>query len=195
VIRRPGVDVDLRPFFRGEEHGHARKTLIVLHETVSHNRPGTGDVAGVAGFMDATGLEIHGIVDAEGHSAWCFDPTAIYDHAASGAGRVNTRAIGFELVSEIPFERSKARRRGLWEHESRRRQLDTVARWIAWLAQELDTVPLRFSQSDRPGITTHWNVSRRYLGGRGHWDCHPTHQGGHFPALYVVHKAQQLTRR
>ena len=43
-----------------------------------------------------------------------------------------------------------------------------------------------------PGITTHWNVSEYWLNGDGHWDCWPIHMGGHFPALYVVNKAQQI---
>ncbi len=192
-LSRPPIAVDLRPFFRGEEPSHNEKTLIVLHETVSHNRPGTGDITSVAAFLDSTGLEIHGIIDVEGNSAWCDDPEAVYDHAASGNGRVNTRSIGFELVSEIPMEKSNAKRREMWEDESRRLQLDTVAQWIAWLSTK-HPIPLRFSESDRPGITTHWNVSRQYLGGDGHWDCHPIHQDGHFPALYVVRMAQQIRK-
>lgn len=193
-VRRPRVEVDLRLFFQGEEPGHARKSLVVLHETVSHNRPGTGDITGVAAFMDRTGLEIHGIIDMEGNSAWCHDPTAIYDHAASGSGRVNTRSIGFELVSEVPFERDPAKRRKMWDPKGpRRRQLDEVAQWIAWLHLE-GHVPLRFSDASRPGVTTHWSVTRTYLGGNGHWDCWPMHMGGHFPALYVVNRARQLVR-
>lgn len=191
---QPRIAVDLGPYFKGEERSHHEKTLIVLHETVSHNREGTGDITGVAGFMDSTGLEIHGIVDIEGNVAWCNDPEAVYDHAASGSGNVNTRSIGFELVSEIPLEKSKARRKEMWADESRRTQLDTVAAWCAWLSTQ-HRIPLRFSQGDRPGITTHWNVTRTYLDGNGHWDCWPTHQDGHFPALYVVRKAQQLLKQ
>lgn len=193
-IQRPRVDVDLRPYFAGEEKGHADKTLVVWHETVSHNRPGLGDITGPAAFLDATGLEIHGILDMEAHSGWSFDPTAVYDHAASGTGRVNTRSIGFELVSEVPMERSAARRREMWDPAGpRKKQLDLCARWAAWLFQEFE-IPLRWSQGDRPGHTSHWNVSRTYLGGDGHWDCWPVHQQGHWPALYVMQKARNLVR-
>jgi hypothetical protein len=191
-ITRPRIDVDLRPYFAGEERGHHQKSLVVWHETVSHNRPGLGDITGPAAFLDATGLEIHGILDIEGHSAWCYDPTAVYDHAASGSGRVNTRAIGFELVSEVPLEPNAKIRRLLWDPAGpRKRQLDLCARWAAWLYQELG-IPLNWSQGNRPGHTSHWNVSRTYLGGDGHWDCWPVHQGGHWPALYVIHKARQI---
>jgi len=192
-VRRPRVDVDLRPYYRGEESGHGTKSLVVLHETVSRNYVGLWDIKNPAAYLDSKGYEIHGIVDMEGNSAWCYDPTAIYDHAASGTGRVNTRSIGFELVSEVPLEPDKAKRKAMWDPTGpRRKQLDTVAGWIAWLHVE-GHVPLGFSRADRPGVTTHWNVSRTYLGGAGHWDCWPVHYaGGHFPALYVVAKARQL---
>ena len=96
MLKRPRAEVDLRPFFGDEERGHAVKELIVCHETVSYNRVGLGDIQGVAAFMDSRQLEIHGIIDVEGHSAWCFDQRAVYDHVASGSGNVNTRSIGFE---------------------------------------------------------------------------------------------------
>jgi hypothetical protein len=31
-MNRPRVDLDLRPYFKGEERGHAVKDLIVCHE-------------------------------------------------------------------------------------------------------------------------------------------------------------------
>ena len=193
VARRPRVAVDLRPYFKGEERGHTRKSLVVLHETVSHNAPGTGDIKGIAAFMDSTGLEIHGVVDIEGNSGWCYDPTAIYDHAASGAGNVNTRSIGFEQVSEIPFLKTVAERRAAWKAPERRKQLDTVAQWCAFLSVT-QGIPLNFSKGDTPGVTTHWNVSQTFLKGDGHWDCWPTHLGGHYPAMYVVYRARQIRK-
>lgn len=191
-MRRPAVAVDLRPYYQGEERGHHRKELIVLHETVSHDKPGLGDIKGVASFMDATGLEIHGIIDIEGNAGWCYDPRAIYDHAASGSGGVNTRSIGFEQVSDVPFLKTNAERIKAWDPEGpRRKQLNRVAAWCAWLSQT-EGIPLQFSEGREPGITSHWNVSETFLGGDGHWDCKPKHQGGHYPILYVVHKARQI---
>ena len=193
MSRRPKVDVDLRPFYQGEERGHHSKDLIVLHETVSHNKPGLSDITAPAAFLDATGLEIHGIVDMEGHSAWCYDPTAVYDHAASGQGAVNTRGIGFELVSEVPFLPTNKERREAWSPTGpRRKQLDRIAAWIAWLAPK-QGIPIRPTMSKTPGITTHWQVSKTWLDGDGHWDCFPVHLGGHFPLLYVVNKALQIS--
>jgi hypothetical protein len=190
-MNRPRVDLDLRPYFKGEERGHAVKDLIVCHETVSYNRSGTSDMSSVAAFMDSRELEIHGIIDKEAHSAWCFDQRAIYDHAASGEGNVNTRSVGFELVSEIPMLRPGLRY-PTWR--KRRRQLDKLAHWCAWL-HVTEGIPLKYSDSSPGvgGITTHWSVSQRWLGGHGHWDCWPKHKpGGYFPVLYVVHKARQI---
>lgn len=191
LVPRPRVDVDLRPFFRGESNGSAVKSLIVCHETVSYNRVGLGDITGVAAFMDSRSLEIHGIIDVEGNSAWCYDQRAIYDHAASGKGAVNTRSVGFELVSEIPFLRTGALRREAWKARQRRKQLDKLAHWCAWL-HVTEGIPLRYSDASEPGITSHWDVSRTYLGGHGHWDCWPIAKGGHFPIMYVVRKARQI---
>lgn len=192
AVRRPAIHVDLRPYFQGEERGHHEKSLVVWHETVSHNRPGTGDIRSPAAFMDEHGLEVHGFTDMEGHSAWCYDPTAVFDHAASGTGQVNSRSIGFEQVSEVPMERNAAKRREMWAPDGpRRRQLRVAAHWAAYLFVT-QGIPLRWSQGDRPGHTSHWNVSRTYLGGDGHWDCWPVHQGGHWPALYVMHLARQM---
>lgn len=190
-MKRPAVDVDLRPYFRGEDRGHQPKDMIVLHETVSHNKPGTGDIKGVAAFMDSTGLEIHGIIDKEANVGWAYDRQAIYDHCASGNGGVNSRSIGFELVSEIPFLPTRAERRAAWDPTGeRKKQLDKVALWCAWLST-VEDIPLRYSNGAHPGITTHWQVSETWLGGDGHWDCWPNHLGGHFPALYVVNKAER----
>lgn len=194
-MRRPKVQIDLRPYYKNEERGHNKKSLIVLHETVSHNVKGVSDIIGVASYMDSTGLEIHGIIDKEGNSGWCYDPTAVYDHAASGRGTVNSRSIGFELVSEIPFavQNGNPGARELWNKPDRKTQLNKVAEWIAYLHTELG-IPLAYSNASRPGITTHWDVSKTYLGGHGHWDCKPYHKGGHFPVLYVVQKARNIIR-
>jgi hypothetical protein len=104
---------------------------------------------------------------------------------------VNTRSIGFELVSEIPMLRPGLRFPTWWK---RRKQLDKVAHWIAWL-RATEGIPIRYSDGSKPGVTTHWHVSRTFLGGHGHWDCWPRHEpGGYFPAMYVVRKAQSIAK-
>lgn len=191
AVSRPKVQVDLRPYYKGEERGHSDKHLIVLHETVSYDQAGVGDIKGVASFMDAGGLEIHGIVDIEANSAWCYDPTAVYDHAASGSGNVNTRSIGFEQVSNIPLLHTNAERVDAWRPTGpRKKQLNKVAEWIAFLHGKVG-IPFQYSEGVVAGITSHWDVSQTFLGS-GHWDCKPVHKGGHYPILYVINKAEQI---
>jgi len=191
-VKRPKVNVDLRPFFLNEARGHQRKSIIVLHETVSHDRPGTGDITSVASFMDSTGLEIHGIIDQEANSGWCFDRRAIYDHTASGSCGVNSKSVGFEQVSDIPLLSGNTARKKAWDPRGpRRKQLLKVAEWCAWLSAS-EGIPLVYSDGTKPGITSHWSVSEACLGGDGHWDCKPVHKGGHYPILYVIRKAQQI---
>lgn len=191
-VPRPRVDVNLAPFFADESRGRATKELIVCHETISGDAPGVGDIVNPMRYMDGKGLEVHGSIDREGNCGWAGDAKAIFDHAASrgskGDGRVNTRSVGFELVSRIPVEPSVLRFR-LWQ--ARRKQLDTLAHWCAWLHQE-EGIPLRYSDSSRPGITSHWDVSQTWGVTHGHWDCKPKHRGGHFPLLYVVQKARNI---
>lgn len=190
MIQRPPIQLDLRPYYKGEETGHREKDLIVLHETVSYNKPGLIDIKEPAAYLDAKGYEIHAIIDAEQNSAWCYDPTAVYDHAYSGVGLVNTRSIGIELVSEIPLKPSPLRYQAWLK---RRKQLDRLAWWVAWLCQQ-QSIPIKYSDSSmsEPGITSHWDVSQTWNVTHGHWDCWPKHKGGHFPMLYVVNKAQQI---
>ncbi len=192
-MNRPPVNVNLGPYFKTEARGHNAKTLIVCHETVSHNVKGLGDIRGVADFMDRNGVEVHGIIDMEGNVGWTYDRRAIYDHCASGSCNVNTRSVGFELVSEIPFLDTNAKRKMAWLSDARKRQLNTLARWCAWLST-VEKIPLRYSNGKYSGITTHWSVSQACLGGKGHWDCYPIHKGGHFPVLYVIEEAQRIAR-
>lgn len=191
-VRRPPVAVDLRPYFRARERGHHFKDMIVLHETVSYNQPGLADIRSVAAYMASRGLEIHGIIDKDGNTGWCEDPTAVYDHTASRGGNVNSRSIGFELVSEVPLLRTNALRFATWW--SRREQLDTVARWIAWL-HESEGIPVRASDGSKPGVTTHWHVSRTFAVPGGHWDGWPKALGGYFPFHYVIRRARSYLER
>lgn len=192
-MNRPSVEVDLRPYFKTEHGGHNAKSIIVAHETVSHNVRGVSDIRGVASYIDSIGLEIHGIIDKERNTGWSYDRRACYDHAASGRCLINTKSVGFELVSEIPMLKTNEARKAAWLAQDRRGQLDEFARWIAWLST-VERIPLRYSPGNISGVTTHWSVSKTCLGGEGHWDCKPIHMGGHFPILYVVSKAQQIVR-
>lgn len=191
TVPRPRVDVDVSTLIGSSRiHGHHAKDLIVLHETVSGDSAGVGDITSPARFLAREGYGIHLLVDREGKSGWLGDPTAIVWHAASGTGNVNTRGIGIEQVSPIPLHPSPVRFREWW---ARRRQLNKVAAWCAWLCQT-QGIPIRYSDGREPGITTHWDVSHTYHVAGGHWDCWPKHKHGYYPVLYVVQKARNIAR-
>lgn len=193
-VTRPKVAVDLLPYYVDEERAQARKDMVVLHETISPDYPGLVDITGPARYMDTVGLEIHCVVDADGNSGWAGNANWVYDHCGSrgtkGNGHVNTRSVGIEQVSRIPTLPSRLR---LPAWRKRRRQLDTVAHWCAWLHQT-EHIPLEYSDGKEPGITTHWQVSQTFGVPHGHWDCWPAHLGGHYPALYVIQKARNIVR-
>jgi hypothetical protein len=188
------VDVNLAPINRPNTHGHSPKSLIVLHETVSGDSVGVSDIIAPARYLGAHGLGIHGVVDKEGLVGWSLGGRkAILYHAASGSGNVNTRSIGIEQVSRVMVEEStNFARKKAWM--GRKKQLDRVAE-ICALLHLVDDIPLRYSNGSRPGITSHWDVSRTYGVSGGHWDCWPAHKGGYYPLLYVTFKARQIVAR
>jgi hypothetical protein len=76
-----------------------------------------------------------------------------------------------------------------WERE---KQLRAAGKLIAWISRIHD-IPLVDSDSGSPGVTTHWEVTKRYLGTpgpAGHWDCWPKHKGGYFPKLRTIQYAK-----
>jgi hypothetical protein len=183
---------DLGPMMKSAVHGTHDKSLVVLHETVSSDIAGWSDVLGVAHYLDEKDYGMHGIIDKEGHIAWAYGlGKAIFYHAASGDGKVNSRGIGIELVSRVMLTASDntARWRIWWERDA---QINAVAKLLAWLSRKHD-IPLADSDSSKPGITTHWEVTKRWLGqppAAGHWDCWPRHKGGYFPKLRIIERAK-----
>src|SRR5574337_1740718 len=106
----PRADVDLRKLTQPDRvHGRHKKDMVVLHETVSGDIPGTADIVSPARFLNQEGYGIHLVVDAEGKSGWLGDAQAIVYHAASGQGGVNTRSVGIEQVSRVPLAPSRLR--------------------------------------------------------------------------------------
>jgi hypothetical protein len=191
LMKQPHVDVNLGTIIEPSRiHGTHAKDLIVLHETVSGDASGTSDITSPARYLNQEGYGIHLVVDAEGKSGWVGNPNVVVYHAASGEGHVNTRSVGIEQVSKIPLSPSPFRYQ---QWKARRKQLDKVAQWCAWI-HTVCGVPLDYSDSSVPGITTHWDVSHRWLDGHGHWDCWPKHKAGYYPVLYVVQKARNILK-
>lgn len=188
------VDVDVWPVNAGVSHGTAKKDMIVLHETVSPDYAGLSDLVQTSGYLARQGYGVHGVIDKEGHLAWSVGhPNVILYHAASGNGRVNTRSIGFELVSRVMLDKpDNTSRWKLWW--SRDKQLDKLAQMCAFLSKH-HGIPLRYSDATVPGITTHWQVTKTWRVAGGHVDCWPRHLGGYFPALRVISEARSYYKK
>lgn len=172
-------------------HGTSDKDLLVLHETVSPDIKGMGDINGVVAYLDKIGYGIHGMVDKEGHKAWAYGlGEAIFYHA----GGVNTRSCGIELVSLIPAmieKRIITKEQGWNMWLDRRAQLVSTAQMIsAWHNTDPRRRPLKRSNGNQPGVCSHWDVSQRHTESLGHWDCQPHDKGGHFPLGHVIEMAQ-----
>jgi hypothetical protein len=175
-------------------HGFAlHKDLIVLHETVSPDYAGWADVRQVSQYLDNKDYGIHAVVDLEGHIAWAKGlGRAIFYHTAShgtrGNGYVNTRGIGIELVSRVMLTaRDNTARWRIWW--ARNKQIDAVAKLVATVARA-HGIPLIESDGSTPGVTTHWEVTKRFGVYGGHVDCWPRHLGGYFPKRRVLARAR-----
>lgn len=197
---RPRVSVDIGPMMERHEHGVHAKSLIVCHETISHDVDGLADGNAVASYLAAKDYGIHGIIDREGHLWWAVGLSrAVFYHCASagshGDGMVNSRGIGIELVSYPWGSRPQRFRQWL----ARERQMHELARVIEWQAHH-HGIPLHYSDGRHPGVTTHWSVSQTYGVEGGHTDCHPRHLGGYFPVRRILryaraYRAARIRRR
>ena len=182
MVRRPFINMDITGYF--DDTPGANKSIIVIHETVSHDHSGLSDIKSIASYLGSKGLGIHLIVDQEGKSGYSFDEGAIYAHARGN----NTDTIGIELISFIPALRlTPWKRFRIWL--SRERQLHKAARWCAYYSDR-HGFPLRYSGGKVPGITSHYDISIVNNVSGGHWDAKPKHKGGHCPIKRLVKLAK-----
>jgi hypothetical protein len=86
---------------------------------------------------------------------------------------------------------NKPRDRVLWA--VRQKQLRATAKLLAAIHNTWG-IPLRYSDGDHPGVTSHWSVSQHHPESQGHWDCHPIHLGGYYPALAVIALARTIAK-
>lgn len=126
--------------------GGARPTLIVIHATAGHNRPGITDLEGLGGWgaNPLSQVSWHVATDNEGHSLRSVRDS---DKAWHVAG-YNRMALGIEQV--LPGDGT----------EVTRAMLEETARWVArW--SKLHGIPIqkaRVTQSGivlRPGVIRH----------------------------------------
>lgn len=180
------VDLNLAPIVRGDAHGRHLKDLVVLHETVSGDTRGVTDERAVAQYLDRVGYGIHGMTDREGNIAWA---RGLGDAVFYHCGGVNERSIGIEQVFRGAHNR--AGDRALWA--VRQAELRATAKLLAAIHNTWG-VPLIYSDGDHPGVTSHYSVSQYHSASEGHWDCHPVHLGGYYPALAVIRLARTIAR-
>ncbi len=170
-----------------QAHGYYDKTLVVLHETVSPDIPGWTDILGVEKFLARLGYGIHGCIDKEGHIAWAYGQgRALLYHA----GGVNEKAIGIELVSDIPLRHGNATRKAAWA--ARGKQLEATGKLLACIQNAHQNVRLTYVSGFgyRHGVTSHWDVSQHHPESQGHTDCWPVNKGGYFPMSRVLELAR-----
>jgi len=181
------LDYNSRGLMSGHAHGYASKDLAVLHETVSPDIAGLGDILSVERFLARIGYGIHGMTDKEGHVVWArgLGKAIFYQ-----CGGVNQRSIGIEQVSRVMLEsKSNTRRSHIWA--ARQPQLRATAKLLAaWHNGAPERHPLVYSNGKHPGVTSHWSVSQWSPTSEGHTDCHPKHLGGYYPALEVINLAK-----
>ena len=192
------VYTDISAIVADDVHGFAQKDMIVLHETVSGDVPGTADLLANAKYLDNAGLGVQGLTDADGKVALAksYEDAILY-HAAStgskGEGHINTRSIGIEQVSRVMIDLKDNDSR--WERwMGRAKEIEATARLVAYLSHK-HGIPLRYSDAKHPGVTTHWQVSQTFGVYGGHTDCWPRHLGGYYPALRVIYRARQIRKK
>lgn len=167
-------------------HGRHNKDLIVLHETVSGDQRGTADITGVEEYLARVGYGIHGMTDKEGNIAWARGyGNATFYHC----GGVNERSIGIEQVFRGASNRPSDNR--LWA--VRQVELRSTSKLLAAISNTWG-IPLVYSDGDHPGVTSHFSVSQHHKESEGHWDCHPVHLGGYYPALAVINNARMIAK-
>lgn len=151
----------------------SKPKLIVLHITVSHNRPGLADLDGMLDYLSRPGVQAssHIVNDAEGH-----DGRLVADeYKAWTQAAYNPVALSIEQI-----EYSDKRPRSVWLKENAR-QLDNTAKWVAYWSVKYG-IPL--TRSTRHGVCQHSDLGRA---GGGHSDC-----GAGYPIDVVLNKARAL---
>jgi hypothetical protein len=159
----PSVDVT-RMSPNQSDRGGARPTLVVVHATAGHNRPGIADLAGLAGWFgdSASQVSSHVATDNEGNSAR-FVPD---DRKAWHCAAYNRMSLGIEQIA--PGDGS----------EITRDMYRETGRWIALWSKRWD-IPIREARVEngrvlRSGVIRHSSLGT--LGGNhsdpGRYDMH-----------------------
>lgn len=161
-----------------------KPSLIVLHITVSHNRPGLGDIDSIIGWFNnpSSQASSHIVNDREGHDARLVGD----DRKAWTQSAYNAPALSIEQI-----EYDHRRTREQWLRESHRQLLNT-ANWIAYWSVK-HGIPIQRAWTPgsgivaRPGVATHKQLG---ASGGGHVD-----PGTAYPMDYVLDMARWFKAR
>jgi hypothetical protein len=176
---RPKVVIQQNSPNQSERTPGIKLAAIVIHSTESHNRPGTSDLLGVAGWLcnPQAQASAHVIVDADGHTA-----RIVPDHRkAWHCGSFNSATLGIE---QIGFA---AQGKDEWLEDGR--ELWETARHIARWSMKFN-IPLRRGKVSgvnvtKSGILTHGDLG---TAGGGHTDP------GAYPIVKVIERASEIKR-
>lgn len=172
TVREPAVQRTRISPCRSSRNG-SKPRRIVLHITVSHNRPGLGDLDAILDYFShpSTQASSHIVNDREGNSGRCVpDSDKAWTQAA-----YNPDSLSIEQI-----EYSDRRTRTEWLTESSA-QIDNTARWVAYWAKRY-AIPL--VHSVQHGVCQHSDLG---AAGGGHSDCGP-----HFPIDVVIERAKKI---
>ena len=172
IVRRPAISYDARGLVK--THGRRKPVRGVWHSTECGDAAGISELEGIVAYWrrQNLGYGAHVIVDKDGLSAMCANPSEI---CWAVEGR-NTGTFSVEMVGYAKFTPK------LWW--LRQKQLREVARWMAWLNVEYN-VPLTFDVEH--GWSRHLDQSRVFGGSH-------TDPGRGFPMGYVLRLARRYRR-
>jgi hypothetical protein len=172
---RPHVDLTHWSPNRSSRAG-ARPTLITVHATAGHNRPGITDLTGLGSWFGQTASEVsaHVAADNEAHSARF---VADLDKAWHCAG-FNRVALGIEQV--LPGDGT----------EITTELYQETARWVA-LWSHLHGIPIRQGRVEGPRVVRSGAIRHSELGiiGGGHADP------GRYDEHHMLDRARWYYRR
>jgi N-acetylmuramoyl-L-alanine amidase len=155
----------------------SRPTIIVLHTTEGHNRPGVGDLVDLGNFFANIDNEAssHVANDAEGHDArFVADADKAWTCAGFNRVSLNIEQVAFAATTKADW----------FEHHSH--QLANTAKWIAFWAGEYG-IPIRRGVISGSIVVKSGVVGHKQLGATGGGHVDP---GAPYPFDYVIELAR-----
>lgn len=168
-VHRPVENVQMN--VRNQSKRSLAISLIVLHDTESHDIPGTTDLAGIGSWFDnpAAQASAHICVDGQGFTGRYVPDSEKAWHV----GNFNSASLGIEQVGQASMSK------GTWL--KRINQQRTVAKWIAYWSKTYN-IPIQRATLvsgvvRKPGIATHADCSQ-HGAGTDHTDPGPNYPVG-----------------